>query len=245
MRRSFRATASAAGALALLLAAATIPASAIASDASGAAAAEADTAADAGPSAPVRRLTDALIATMKAADKLGFDGRSTKLGPVLRETFDFGFMARLSLGAQWGKLDAQEQARFTDLFARMSVATFAARFDGYGGQHFAVKDAREGPRGTRLVPTKLVHPDPEKAPVTISYLMRETKSGWRAVDVYLKGTYSELATKRSEYTSIVKRKGYPALVRTIEAKIAELRDDAAAKGKDRDGDARDGAGDGA
>ncbi len=199
--------------------------------------AESGAAAVKGPAGPVRKLADALIATMKEAEALGFDGRRDRLGPVLRQTFDFGFMARLALGGQWSGLDAAEQARFVELFGDMSVATFAARFDGYGGQHFEVQAPREGPRGTKLVPTRLIHPDPEKAPVTISYLMRETDDGWQAVDVYLKGTYSELATKRSEYTSIVRREGYDALVRRLRSKIAELRETGdPARSGDTDGD---------
>jgi phospholipid transport system substrate-binding protein len=175
-----------------------------------------------GPVAPIAALTETLLDTMRNARTLGFDGRRDKLTPVLRETFDFPFMARLAAGAHWSELDANDQSRFANLFGDMSIATFAARFDGYSGQTFEVGEPRDGPRGTRLVPTKLVHPDPDKAAVTISYLMRETDTGWHAVDVYLKGTYSELATKRSEYTSIIKRKGFDALVTRIRDKIAEL-----------------------
>jgi phospholipid transport system substrate-binding protein len=195
--------------------------------------------ADSGPSAPVARLTSTLLETMKEAATLGFEGRRDKLAPALRETFNFGFMARLSIGAQWRKLSAAEQADFVDLFARMSTATFAARFDGYSGQTFELRPGRDGPRGTRLIPTQLIHPDPGKEPVTISFLMREQGENgevWRAVDVYLKGTYSELATKRSEYSSVIRRKGFDALVETIEARIAELRkDDGAATGKGEEG----------
>jgi phospholipid transport system substrate-binding protein len=176
-----------------------------------------------GPVPPVAALTDTLLETMRNAGDLGFDGRRDKLAPALRATFDFPFMARLAVGSHWAKLSDDERARFAELFGEMSIATFAARFDGYSGQTFEMGEPREGPRGTRLVPTKLVHPDSAKAPVTISYLMRETGEGWQAVDVYLKGTYSELATKRSEYTSIIKRKGFDALVARIRNKIAELR----------------------
>jgi len=176
-----------------------------------------------GPVAPVAALTDTLLATMKDAKTLGFDGRRDKLAPALRRTFDFPFMARLAVGSHWSRLSAAERTRFAELFGEMSIATFAARFDGYSGQTFEVGEPRDGPRGTRLVPTKLVQPDPDKAAVTISYLMRETDEGWQAVDVYLKGTYSELATKRSEYSSILKRKGFDALVARIRDKIAELR----------------------
>jgi len=178
-------------------------------------------AARAAASQPVERLTSVLIETMKQAEELGFEGRVEKLAPVLRETFDFPFMARLSVGRHWSKLTEEQRQELTDHFARMSIATFAARFDGYSGQTWEVLSPRDGPRNTVLVPTRLAK-NPEDA-VTISYLMRETEAAWRAVDVYLKGTYSELATKRSEYGSVMKREGFEALLDRIEKRIAELR----------------------
>ena len=45
-------------------------------------------------------------------------------------------------------------------------------------------------------------------------------SGWRVVDVQLKGAYSELATRRSEYSSILRRSGLAELLAVIDAKIA-------------------------
>lgn len=188
---------------------------------SGLGAANSATPAKAAATQPVERLTSVLIETMKQAEDLGFEGRAEKLAPVLRETFDFPFMARLSVGRHWSKLTEEQRQELTDHFARMSIATFAARFDGYSGQTWEVLSPRDGPRNTVLVPTRLVN-SPEDA-VTISYLMRETEAAWRAVDVYLKGTYSELATKRSEYGSVIKREGFRALLDRIEKRIAELR----------------------
>jgi phospholipid transport system substrate-binding protein len=181
------------------------------------------TAANSGPAEPVQELTTALLDTMRQADALGFSGRRERLAPVLRDVFDFGFMARLSAGRHWSSLDDAQRSRLVELFGRMSIATFAARFDGYSGQTWTVQAPRDGPRGTRLVPTRLAHPDGDTEPITVSYLMRKTDGGWRAVDVYLKGTYSEIATKRSEYSSILAREGFAALEDRIESKIAELR----------------------
>lgn len=169
---------------------------------------------------PVDRLTTTLLDTMKQAKDLGFEGRFAKLEPVLRETFDFDFMARLSVGRHWRSLTPEQQDKFVDHFAQLSVATFAARFDGYSGQTWEVLSPRDGPRNTVLVPTRLAKAADNG--VTISYLMRENDTDWRAVDVYLKGTYSELATKRSEYSSIIKREGFPALLDTMADKIEEL-----------------------
>jgi len=170
--------------------------------------------------APVERLTETLLATMKEADALGFEGRYDKLAPVLRDVFDFRFMARLSLGSHWGKLTSDQQDAFTEAFAALSITTFAARFDGYSGQSFDVKAPQDGPRGTLLVPTELIRP--EKEPVKISYLMRGDNAAWHAVDIYMKGSYSEIASRRSEYSSILKNEGFEALLQRVRNKAEEI-----------------------
>jgi len=170
---------------------------------------------------PIRTLTSGLLETMKQADSLGFEGRVDKLEPILERTFDFSFMTRLSVGSHWKRLSPDQQSTLVDHFARMSVATFAARFDGYNGQTFEVLDPTEGPRGSVLVPTRLTRTDGET--VSIDYLTRQSDSDWQAVDIYLEGKYSELATKRSEYTSVLERKGFQALLDRIKSRINEMR----------------------
>ena len=59
--------------------------------------------------------------------------------------------------------------------------------------------------------------------------MRKFKSGWRVVDVQLKGTYSELATRRSEYSSILRRSGLTALLSEIPGKVAAYEAEARSK----------------
>lgn len=173
--------------------------------------------------APIQTLTDTLLETMKQADSLGFEGRYEKLSPVLHESFNFVFMTRLAVGPYWEKFSEQQRDTLVDHFARMSVATFAARFDGYNGESFEVLDASPGPRDSILVPTRLTKADGDT--VMIEYLTRQDDSGWQAVDIYLDGKYSEMATKRSEYTSVLERKGFQALLDRIESSVAEMRND--------------------
>lgn len=177
--------------------------------------------------APVERLTTTLLEAMKNAETLGFEGRFEKLAGILPEVFDFQFMARLSAGRYWEKLNESERTRYVDHFARMSTATFAARFDGYSGQRFDVLEAHDGPRGAVFVPTKIVKPAGD--PVSIDYLVRKVAHDWRIVDIYLAGKYSEVATKRAEYTSVVKNEGIEGLLKRLDAKIAELRADTQAQ----------------
>jgi phospholipid transport system substrate-binding protein len=45
--------------------------------------------------------------------------------------------------------------------------------------------------------------------------MRESGTGWKIVDVYLTGTISELATRRSEFTAILRSGGPTALIESL------------------------------
>ena len=58
-------------------------------------------------------------------------------------------------------------------------------------------------------------------PRTITYLLRDSGGDWRAIDVYYEGAVSELATKRSEYTSVIKMQGVEALLAAMEKKLTD------------------------
>jgi phospholipid transport system substrate-binding protein len=170
--------------------------------------------------APIRAFYDALLAAMKQADQLGVRGRYDKLAPVIRTTFDLPAMTRIAVGPEWPTIPPDQQAALTDHFSRMTIATYANRFDGWSGQSFEV-DPEVLPRNTgRIVRTKLVRPKEE--PVTLNYLMRSSGDSWKIVDIYLSGTISELATQRSEFGAILKAGGPPALIESLRQQIDKL-----------------------
>lgn len=178
-------------------------------------------AADADPAiAPIRAFYDALLAAMKQADQLGVRGRYDKLAPVIRSTFDLPAMTRIAVGPDWTSIPAEQQTALLDSFARMTIATYANRFDGFSGQSFEI-DPDVQPRNTgRIVRTKLLRPKEE--PVTLNYLMRGSGDAWKVVDIYLSGTISELATQRSEFGAILKTGGPAALIESLRQQIDRL-----------------------
>ena len=48
--------------------------------------------------------------------------------------------------------------------------------------------------------------------------MRENGGAWQIADVYLTGTISELATRRAEFTAVLRRDGVDALIATLNSK---------------------------
>ncbi len=168
----------------------------------------------------VQTLHDALLDVMQAADALGFDGRRDYLWPVMDEVFDMAVIARTSAGRHWRQADADEKQRMVEIVTRLSVTTYAARFDGYSGESFRIVSEQPAPRDMRLVNTEIVKSDGET--VQLNYLIRETESGWRIVDVYLDGVYSELALRRADYARTLKQSGFEGLFAELEKKVAGI-----------------------
>ena len=103
----------------------------------------------------------------------------------------------------------------------MSIATYAARFDGYSGERFEIVSEEKSVRDTILVKTRLIKSD--GGPVALNYLTR-ARGGedWRIIDVFLDARFSELARLRADYTAVIKRQGFVELIDLIEAKIAAM-----------------------
>ncbi len=172
------------------------------------------------PRAVIERLNAALLESMRGADRLGYQGRYQLLEPVLRQSFDFPFMAKLAVGRAWNDLSAADQARVSSLFAEMSIANFAARFDGYTGERFEISGEGPGPRTTVVVESRIVRPT--QAPVGLNYVLKESADGWRIVDVLLDAKYSELAKQHAEFAAVLKDGGVPDLIASLEQKIKQL-----------------------
>ena len=169
--------------------------------------------------APVEALYATLLEVMQQADALGFPGRYAKLEPVVKTAYDIEFMASRVVGRQYQKLDPEQQAAWLDTFGRLTIATYADRFDGFDGERLEMGTVESSSGGTWIVRTVLYPSDDE--PVQLDYRMRNTAEAWRIVDVYLGGTVSELALRRSDYSGVLRKDGFEALEKAIEAKIAE------------------------
>jgi phospholipid transport system substrate-binding protein len=177
------------------------------------------------PSSPtevVEQFHAALLAVMREAGRLGVRGRYARLRPAMEAAFDLPAMARIAVGPPWTRMTPEQQAMVVDAFAEWSIATYANRFDGFSGERFVTDGETALQRGDRLVRTTLHRPRGE--PVQLNYLLRPAEPGgrWRIVDVYLTGTISELASRRSEFTALLREGGADRLVAELRRRTGEL-----------------------
>ena len=173
------------------------------------------------PAAVIQRFYNDLLAVMKQAKQLAFDQRYQQLAPAVSRTFALPLMTRLSVGPEWPKLRADQQQQLTDLLTRYTISVYASRFDDFHGERFEVDPSPTTSANGPVVSSRLVKSNGEK--VQLSYLLRQGAAGWQVIDVYLSGTISELATRRSEFVAVLQRAGADGLVRMIEQRTAALR----------------------
>ena len=140
--------------------------------------------------------------------------RLAALGPAVAGLFDIPSISRISLGRTWRSLEEAARAGFQDLLRTLIVATYADRFDSYDGQRFDHLGAQPAGRGW-VVKTQLVRANGER--VNLDYYF----NGAAVYNLVADGV-SDLSLRRADYNSIIKEKGYDALLRHIEENIAEL-----------------------
>lgn len=157
------------------------------------------------PAAVIERFHASLLEVMRNARALGMRGRDQRLRPAMEAAFNLPAMARISIGPPWIQLPPTDQQSLVRAFSDWSIATFANRFDGFSGESFQMQGETTLQSGDRLVRTQLMRPS--DAPVALNYLMRDFNGTWRAVDVYLSGTVSELASRRAEFTTLLREGG--------------------------------------
>lgn len=171
------------------------------------------------PEYVIHGLQESFIQAMQKGDKLGYHGRLELLTPVITRSHDIDTIIRSILGANWNKLDEEQQQKITETFRKLSIATYAERFNHYEEQRFEIIEQRSLPRDQVLVRSKFIQADSN--PINFDYVLRQSKEeGWRIINILVDGV-SDLALKRAEYNAVLKRDGFPALIAMLEQKILQ------------------------
>ena len=169
------------------------------------------------PVQTVNSLHATLLKGMREGDKIGFQGRFKLLAPVINRTHDLGFIAHTILGKLWTKLDREQQHIFIGTFRKLSISTYAGWFKNYEGERFEFIEQKTIPRNQILVRSRLIKANGDT--VSLDYILRQGKEGWHIINILADGV-SDLALKRVEYRSILRKKGFPVFIDMLKEKIA-------------------------
>ena len=168
------------------------------------------------PDALVKRVTDEVLAIIKA-DKDLQGGNSRKIAELadakVLPHFDFTRMTRLAVGRNWQKAsDAQKEALVKE-FRTLLVRTYSTSLTQYRNQTIEVKPVKmaAGDKETTVRTAVIQQGGP---PIPIDYAMENGGSGWKVYDVVIDGA-SLVTTYRGSFNEQVQKGGIEGLLKTL------------------------------
>lgn len=170
--------------------------------------------------APIQALNTALLNAMRAGKSQPFPTRFATLAPVVERAFDIPATLQSAVGPRWSSIPAPQQAQLLDVFRKFTVARYVDNFDEFNGEKLEVLGDSRSVGTDQVVATRIVPSNGE--PVRIDYVMRRSASGWRAVDVLLNASISQVAVQRSDFRALIASGDASALIQNLQRKVAEL-----------------------
>lgn len=142
--------------------------------------------------------------------------RVARLKKIADSAFDYGEMAKRSLGGQWNKLGEREQREFVDLFTELLTATYVEKIHFYSGEE--VKFIRERLEGDYAeVKSILVG---KKTEIPLDYRLMRKEGNWKAYDVVVDGI-SLVQNYRGQFTAVLRSSSYEHLVQILRDKVVQ------------------------
>ncbi|MBU6433044.1 MAG: ABC transporter substrate-binding protein [Nitrospirae bacterium] len=145
------------------------------------------------------------------------DERVTRLKKIADLRFDYGEMAKRSLGGQWDKLVERERQEFVGLFTEFLTATYVEKIHSYSGEE--VKFLNERLEGDYAeVKTVMVG---KKTETPLDYRLMLKGGDWKAYDVLVDGI-SMVRNYREQFAAILRSSSYEHLVQMLRNKVAQF-----------------------
>lgn len=168
------------------------------------------------PRQVVEEFQQTLLEVMKQGKELGYAGRYEKLAGAVVKSHDVNKISRIVVGKAWSKATEEQRKKWVDVFTRLSIASYAHNFKDYSGESFKFDSEEKTRRGRVIIHTHFVIPHDKD--VKFDYLMAKKGDSWKIINIIANGV-SDLALKRSEYSSILKKEGFDGLIAKISDKI--------------------------
>jgi phospholipid transport system substrate-binding protein len=144
------------------------------------------------------------------------DERVTQLKKIANVRFDYGEMAKRSLGSQWNKLEEKERQEFVGVFTEFLTATYVERIHAYSGEE--VKFLNERLEGDHAEVTSLMVG--KKTEIPMDYRLMKKGDDWKAYDVVIDGV-SLVQNYRGQFTATLRASSYEHLVHILREKIVQ------------------------
>ncbi|WP_437851660.1 MlaC/ttg2D family ABC transporter substrate-binding protein [Sorangium sp. So ce363] len=143
-----------------------------------------------------------------------------KVGAVFDEMLDYSALAEASLGSEWAARTDAEKQQFSELLKQLVRKAYERNLKKT--LDFNVEYLSETASGSAIiVKTKAAsRKDAREEPVEIAFKLSEKGGVWRVQDIVTEGV-SLVGSYRAQFTKIIKKDGFPALIQKMKDKLAK------------------------
>ena len=173
-------------------------------------------AAEPGPEALAKSVTDEVLAIVRADKEIQLGNRKKVLELVESKIvphFNFTRMTQLAMGRNWRQASAEQQKLLVDEFRMLLVRTYTAAFTQYRNETVEYRPTRMKPGDTDVVVQSYIN-RPGGQPVAVNYGMEKTRDGWKVYNVTVEGV-SLVENYRNTFNTEIQKSGVEGLIRTL------------------------------
>ncbi len=154
-----------------------------------------------------------LIQDKKTTDSV----KQKELVSLFEQSVDTDWIAKFAMGSHWKHATDKQKEQYTKLHHQFLINSYVPKFKQYTNQKIVLKKTFSESDNEYLIETEILQ---EKGPaINVSYKVRESEDGkYRIFDVVAEGV-SLITTQRSEFGSILSRKGVDYLIKQLKAKV--------------------------
>lgn len=145
---------------------------------------------------------------------------NTRIATTFDEMLDYQSLAQESLGSEWAARTDAEKAEFSELLKQLVRKSYERNLRKT--LEFDIEYVAEKAKGDAMVVvTKAVSKTDKRAePIEIEYKLAKRDGVWRVQDI-VTDSVSLVSSYRSQFTKIVKKDGFPALIKKMKDKLAK------------------------
>ena len=149
------------------------------------------------------------------------EARRQALREVIDQRFNYHQMVRRALAKNWRDRSDQERREFTGLFKKLLENSYASKLESYSDETINYTD--EVIKGKyALVKTEVVR---KANTIAVDYKLINGDGVWKIYDFVIEGV-SMVRNYRSQFSKIIRKDSYEALVRRLTDKVNDLESDA-------------------
>lgn len=169
----------------------------------------------------VKQTVDQVVATVSDSNLKKPENeakRRAALKSSISRIFDYGEMAKRSLGVHWKARSSSEQKEFVNLFATLLENSYAGKIESYENEKIVYgKELVDGDYAE--VRSKVV--TAKRDEYSLDYRLLKEGNRWMVYDVVIEGV-SLVSNYRSQFNKIIVNQGYGQLVKKLRAKSEEI-----------------------